>query len=462
MSLMNTLLVRNAAVLVTMDGERREIAEGGMFIRDGWIEQVDFTSRLPRAADTTVDLSGCLLLPGLINAHHHLYQTFDRACPACQSASLIDWLKGLYPRWAKMTPGDVRLAAELGLAELALSGCTTVADHQYLWPNGTVAEDLIEVARRVGLRFHLGRGFQNLGEESGGFAPASLTEKNDDILIDCERVIHRFHDNSPGSLIRVFVAPSSLRSVSPDLLRAAAHLARDHNVGFHMHLGETAGEIEFIGKKFGRRPTQLAEELGCLGPNSWIAHGVHLDDGDIEIMHRNRCGICHCPSSNMRLASGIAPIQRYRDRGINVGLGVDGSASNDSSNLLAELRLALLLSRVSAPASQPLFQPRAALELATLGGANLLGRSDIGRLETGCAADFIAVNLDRIALLGTDDPVAAVALCAIDTIDCSWVHGRPLVDGKKVAGIDINDLAERCRAHSAIDFLRNRMSSTQF
>jgi cytosine/adenosine deaminase-related metal-dependent hydrolase len=445
---MGTLLVRNATVLATMDDVGTEIKNGGMLIRDGWIEQVNVSSKLPPHADRIVDLSGHVVFPGLINTHHHLYQTLDRACPACQNASLVGWMKSLYPRWERMTPRDVQLATEIGLAELALSGCTTVADHHYLWPNGNVAEDQFEVAGRIGVRFHLGRGFQNISIDQGGFASPSLIEDDDDILGDCERVIGRFHDSSPGALNRVFIAPSSVRSVTPDLLRRSAELARTLKVGFHMHLGETVGEVDFVRERFSCRPAQLAESAGCVGKNTWFAHGIHFDAGDIDILRHNGCGICHCPTSNMLLGSGVAPIQRYRENGLTVGLGVDGAASNDSSNLISEMRLALLLARVNSAPAQSLLNARQVLEVATRGGARLLGRDDIGCLRPGCAADFVAVRLDRLELLGAEDPVVALAACVVTKVDQSWVHGRPLVVDGVVTGVDMENLARRAKSYA--------------
>jgi cytosine/adenosine deaminase-related metal-dependent hydrolase len=439
-----TLLIRNASILATMDSEAREIAGGGMFIRDGCIEQVDVTAKLPAEANSIVDLSGHLVMPGFVNTHHHLYQTFDRACPGLQNAPLNDWLRGLYRRWVDLTPNDVVLATEIGLAELALSGCTTAADHHYMWPNGAKADDQFRVARRIGVRFHLGRGFQNIGAGSGGFAPPSILENDDDVLADCARLIRQYHDPSPGAMEQVFIAPSSVRSVTPQLLKKASETAHSHGVRFHMHLGETRGEIDYTRERFGKRPAEVAFELGCLSPQSWVAHGVHFDDRDIELLRRSGCGICHCPSSNMRLASGIAPIQRYLESGLTVGLGVDGSASNDSSNLLAEIRTALLLSRVAAAPERPLLDPRALLKAATVGGAKLLGRSDIGRLQPGYCADFIAFRLSRIELLPTEDPIAAVALCALTRVDHSWVHGRQVVKDSELLGVDHSALVERC------------------
>ena len=445
-----TLLIRNATILATMNSSGREIAGGGVFIRDGWIEQVDVTERLPAEADNVVDLSGHLVMPGFVNTHHHLYQTFDRACPACQNAALVDWLRGLYPRWVRLTPDDIALATEIGLAELALSGCTTAADHHYIWPNGATADLQFEVARRVGVRFHLGRGFQNVGAGSGGFAPPPLLEQSDDALADCARLIGKFHDPRPGSMEQVYIAPSSLRSVTPGLLKQSAETARVHGVNFHMHLGETRGEIEYTLETFGKRPAEMAEELGCLSPQSWVAHGVHFNDNDIEILVRSGCGVCHCPSSNMRLGSGIAPVQRYLERGVNIGLGVDGSASNNSSNLLSEIRTALLLSRVNAVPDHPLLDPRTVLTAATVGGAKLLGRRDIGRIEAGYCADFIAFRLDRIELLGTEDPIAAIAMCALTRVDHSWVHSRQIVKDGELLGVDQPALVERCATRKAV------------
>lgn len=445
---MSTLLIRNTAVLVTMDEDRHEIANGGLFIRDGWIEHVGDSRALPAHADEVVDLSGHMIIPGMVNTHHHLFQTLDRACPAYQSPTLVEWLKALYPRWEKLTPADVKLATEIGLAELALSGCTTVADHHYLWPNGNRAEDQFEVADRTGLRFHLGRGFQTVGIDQGGFAPRSLTEDGDAALHDCERVVQKFHDRSRGAMRRVFIAPSSVRTVSPEYLRQSADLARRLEVGFHMHLGETLAEIDFTRQKFQCRPAELAEQLGCVGDNTWYAHGVHLDDADMAILRRHRSGICHCPCSNLILASGIAPIQRYRNAGLTIGLGVDGAASNDSSNIMAELRQAFLLSRVSTTAPLLAMTAREALEIATIGGAKLLGRDDIGRLAPGYAADFAAVRLDRLPLLGAEDPVASLVCCAIGNVDHSWVHGRRIVCDGTALNCDTGALVAQLKARA--------------
>lgn len=440
---MTTLLVRNARILVTSDEQGREIVNGGLFVRDGMIEQADETRALPKDADEVVDLSRCLVLPGLINAHHHLFQSLDRAYPPSQNGDLIQWLGGLYPRWAALQPEHFALAAELGLAEIALSGCTTVADHHYLWPTGVTASAQFEAARRVGVRLHLGRGSQNIGRAQGGFAPSSLLEDDDDILADTASIIDRFHDSSPGSFRQVFIAPSSIRSATPQLLGRCAELARQRGVRLHFHLGETAAEIDFALSRYGKRPVEFVEDIGCLTPHTWLAHGVHFNDPDVSILGRCGCGICHCPSSNMRLGSGIAPIIRYLRSGLNVGIGVDGSASNDSSNLLAEMRMALLASRVAARTPNESLTARTILTMATRNGARLIGRADIGSLAPGCAADFIAIDADRVEIAGSEDPVAALVFCALTRVDHSFVQGEALIRNGRFTRYDLDGMLER-------------------
>ena len=443
---MSTLLVRNARVLVTMDDSRREIAPGGMFVRDGFIEQICDSKDLPREADETVDLTGHIVLPGFVNTHHHLNQSLDRAYPPSQNGNLVRWLKGLYPRWERLDAQDTANATELGLAEIALSGCTTVADHHYLWPEGVTAAKQFDAATKIGVRFHLGRGSQNIGRLDGGFAPPTLVEDEDQILSDTAATIDQFHDPSPGSFRQVFVAPNSLRSATPSLMLRSAELATKHGVQLHFHLGETRAEIDFTIDKFGKRPAQVAYECGCLTSHTWVAHGVHFNDDDVALLKRCGCGVCHCPSSNMRLNSGIAPISHYIRRGITVGLGVDGSASNDSSNVIVEVRTALLLSRVSAVSENDFLDARTVLELATRNSARLLGRCDIGRLAVGCVADFIAIDTDRIEIIGSEDPVAAVAFCAMTQVDHSWVHGKQLVKHGQLLSLDLSKLVDRIRS----------------
>lgn len=449
---MPTLLVRNAHLLVTMDAQRREIPDGGLFVRDGWIEAVSPTSALPRDADETVNLDGCLVLPGLVNTHHHLYQTLTRALPGAQDVPLFDWLKTLYPIWARMTPDDIRLSTKIGLAELALSGCTTASDHLYLFPNGARLDDEIEAARGVGLRLHASRGSMSLGESRGGLPPDSVVEPEDAILRDCQRVIETYHDPRPGAMVRVVLAPCSPFSVTPDLMRQTASLARSCGVHLHTHLAETLDEEQFCLERFGKRPLEYVEDLGWAGPEVWFAHAIHIQPLEVGRMARGGMGVAHCPSSNMRLASGIAPVRRYLDAGVRVGLGVDGSASNDSSHMLAEARQALLLSRLGISARPdvhgpgPLLSARQALEMATRGGAAVLGRDDLGSLEPGKCADFIAIRLERLEYSGAlQDPVAAAVFCAPVTVDHMFVHGRAIVADRRLLTLDLEPLI---RAHN--------------
>ncbi len=430
---MGTLLVRNTAVLVTMDDARREIAGGGLFARDGRIEQVGPSADLPPTADEILDLPDHVVLPGLVNAHHHLYQTLTRAVPRAQDAGLFGWLQTLYPIWARLTPPDIRVSTRLGLAELALSGCTTVSDHLYLFPNGSRLDDEIEAAGDVGLRLHASRGSMSLGVSRGGLPPDSVVEAEDDILADTQRLIEEYHDPAPGAMTRVVVAPCSPFSVTSDAMRASAELARSYGVMLHTHMAETRDEEEFCLSTFGQRPLEYAESVGWLGEDVWFAHAVHVGASGVRRLSATGTGVAHCPTSNMRLGSGIAPVTAYLAAGVRLGLGVDGSASNDGSHLLAEARQAMLLARLAAApgvADEPgsLLPARAALEMATLGGAAVLGRNDIGTLQPGTMADFTAIDLNRIEYAGAGhDPVAALLLCSPVTVDFTYVHGRAVV-----------------------------------
>lgn len=449
LELMSTLLIRHASILVTMDQERREIADGGFFARDGLIEQVGPSIELPSEADEILDLKDHIVLPGLINTHHHFYQTLTRAVPDAQNANLFHWLKTLYPIWAGMRPEDVCISTQLALSELALSGCTTASDHLYIFPNGCRLDDEIEAATQVGLRLHASRGSMSLGESQGGLPPDRVVEPEVVILKDSQRLIQQYHDPNPGAFIRIVLAPCSPFSVTADLMRESAALARSYGVSLHTHLAETLDEERFCLDQFGQRPLAYAESLDWTGKDVWFAHAVHIDNGEIDRMAAREIGVAHCPSSNMRLASGIAPIRRYLAKGVNVGLGVDGSASNDGSHLLAEARQALLLSRVGAaifPATsdgQPLLTARQALEMATLGGAKVLGREDIGALEAGKCADFIAVRLDQIGYAGgLHDPVAALILCQPSLVDFNYVHGRAVVSKGRMVNLEMEPLVE--------------------
>jgi cytosine/adenosine deaminase-related metal-dependent hydrolase len=441
---MGTLLIRHAEVMVTMDG--REIVDGALLARDGWIEQVGSTAELPDTADEVVDLRRHLVLPGLVNTHHHLYQTMTRVVPAAQSSGLFDWLRALYPVWAGMTPDHVRVATRTGLAELALSGCTTAFDHQYLWPNGSSISDQIEGAEPIGLRFHVSRGSMSLGQSSGGLPPDSVVQSEDEILEDCRRAVSEHHDPAPGAMIRVVLAPCSPFSVTPELMSATSELARELGVTMHTHLAETADEEEFCIERFGSRPVAYMERLEWVGPDVWYAHAVHVADDEVARMGECGTGVAHCPTSNMRLASGLAPVSRYLEAGVPVGIGVDGSASNDSSHLLAETRQALLLNRLGVSpglGTGEQMTPREVLELATSGGARVLGRDDVGKLVPGMAADVIAYDLDRLEFAGAlHDPVAALVMCAPVSVDHSWVGGRKVVSEGILPGIDLPALVE--------------------
>jgi 8-oxoguanine deaminase len=451
---MTSLLVRNASVLVTHDAERRELADGGLFARDGIIVQVGPTSELPDTADEVLDLRDHVVLPGLVNTHHHLFQTLTRAVPAAQDAPLFDWLRALYPIWSRLTPEAVRISTLTGLAELALSGCTTSSDHLYLYPNGCRLDDSIEAAAEIGLRFHPTRGSMSLGESRGGLPPDRCVEDEAAILRDSQRVVEVFHDPSPGAMLRIGLAPCSPFSVTPDLMRETAALARSLGVRLHTHLAETLDEERFCLETVGRRPVDYMETLGWLGRDTWFAHAVHVDDADVEALARSGSGVAHCPTSNMRLASGIAPLRRMRAAGTAVGLGVDGSASNDGSDLLAEVRQAMLLARVEVaerrrrdPAGREgdaaQLSARDALEIATLGGAAVLGRDDIGAIAPGRCADFFVIDLRQPAFAGAlHDPVAAVVLCAPVAAAFTYVHGRAIVREGQLVTVDLPRVVE--------------------
>jgi len=443
---MATLLVRNAHVLVTMDDGRREIPRGGLFARDGVIEQVGATEDLPTKADRVFDASDMLVLPGLVNTHHHLYQSLTRAVPGAQDAPLFDWLRCLYPIWAELDPKSVRVATTLGLLELAKSGCTTAFDHQYLWPNGSTVDDQVAGASPVGIRFHASRGSMSLGEKDGGLPPDSVVQDHDAIIDDTIRVIDAFHDPALGSMLQIAVSPCSPFTITEALMRDSAALARDKGVRLHTHLAETKDEERFTLDRFGKRPVEYAADLGWLGEDVWFAHAVFVDTAEIAHMAQTHTAMAHCPTSNMRLASGIAPIAGFRDAGVTVGLGVDGSASNDSSNLLAEARQAMLLGRlgVSPGIGEGRQMPaRTALEIATRGGAEVLGRTDIGALEPGRMADFFTLDLGRLEFAGAlHDPVAAAVMCSAGSARDVFVGGAPVIEGYHHRSIDEGRLVE--------------------
>ncbi len=441
---MFTLLVRNIRTLLTMNADRQQITDGAIFVGDNIIEYVGSTADLPpeRAAqaDRVIDGRNLIIMPGMVNTHHHLYQTLTR-CIAVDSV-LFDWLKTLYPIWARMNGEAVYISALTGMAELILSGCTTSSDHLYLFPNGAKLDDEIRAALEIGLRFHAARGSMSLGESQGGLPPDSVVENEDAILKDCRRVIETFHDPKPGAMLRVVVAPCSPFSVTQDLMRESAALARQYGVQLHTHLAETRDEGEFCQKMFGRLPVDYAEHVNWLGDDVWYAHTVFVRQQDIALMARTQTGAAHCPTSNMRLASGIAPIRAMIDAGVPIGLGVDGSASNDGSHMLAEARQAMLLQRVRGnPAGLTGME---ALELATLGGAKVLGRDDIGTLEPGRCADFVGFNVNRLDYAGAlHDPQAALVFCAPQRVDLSVINGRIVVEEGELTTIDLRQMVEQ-------------------
>jgi 8-oxoguanine deaminase len=437
-----TLLVKNAEMLVTMDGQRREIKNGGLFAEGARLVAVGPSAELPATADEVLDLAGHIVIPGLVNAHHHMFQSLTRAVPGAQDAELFGWLEQLYPIWARLTPEMIRVSALVAMAELVLSGCTTSSDHLYLYPNGCRLDDSIEAAERIGLRFHATRGSMSVGRSAGGLPPDSLVEREADILKDTQRVIEAYHDATRFSMRRIAVAPCSPFSVSRDLMRESAALARAHGVSLHTHLAENVSDVAYSREKFNRTPAEYAEELGWLGQDVWHAHCVQLDEAGIDRFARTGTGVAHCPCSNMRLGSGIAPVCTLHTKGVRVGLGVDGSASNDSGHLLAEVRQAMLLQRVvHGPGAMT---ARTALELATLGGARVLNRDDIGALSPGMAADFAAFRLDEIGFAGAGhDPVAALVFCAPATVDCSVINGRIVAREGRIATINLPVTIER-------------------
>ena len=426
-----------------MDAQRREIADGAVFARDGVIEAVGPSAQLPQSADEVIDARGQVVIPGLVNTHHHFYQTLTRVVPAAQDAELFTWLKTLYPIWAKLTPEMAYVSTQTAMAELLLSGCTTSSDHLYLFPNGTRLDDTIEAAREIGMRFHAARGAMSVGESKGGLPPDRVVQDEAAILADTQRLIERWHDPARHAMTRIVVAPCSPFSVSRELMRDAALLAREKGVSLHTHLAENDNDVAYTREKFNCTPAEYAESLGWVGPDVWHAHCVKLDAAGIELFAKTGTGVAHCPGSNMRLASGIAPIRAMRDAGVPVSIAVDGSASNDSDHMLGEARLALLLQRVAhGPVKGPsALTAREVLEIATLGGARVLGRDDIGALAPGMSADIVCVPLDDIGVAGAlHDPLSALFFCHVPRVMHSVVNGRVVVRDGRLATIDLPTL----------------------
>ena len=469
---MPTLLIRNARTLVTMDAQRREIDDGAVFVRDQVIEAVGSSAELPQTADEVIDAHDQIVIPGLVNTHHHMFQTLTRVIRPAQDCELFTWLKTLYPIWANLTPEMIRVSTQTAMAELLLSGCTTSSDHLYIYPNGRSGhvrlEDSIEAAAEIGMRFHAARGSMSVGQSQGGLPPDRVVENEAAILKDSQHLIERWHDPARFAMQRIVIAPCSPFSVSRELMRDSALLAREHGVSLHTHLAENDFDIAYTREKFNCTPAEYAESLGWVGPDVWHAHCVMLDDAGIALFARTGTGVAHCPGSNMRLASGIAPIRAMRDAGVPVSIAVDGSASNDSGHMLGELRLALLLQRVahgplapSAASGRPkqasapsggrtrsglggFMTAREVLEIATLGGAKVLNRDDIGALAVGMAADIVTIPLDDIGLAGANhDPLAALMFCHVPRVKHSVVNGRGVVRDGRLATIELPKLIER-------------------
>jgi cytosine/adenosine deaminase-related metal-dependent hydrolase len=460
---MTTLLLKNAEVLVTMNlagASASEIKQGAIAVEDNHILLVGPTAEVIREIDQTrpdlardgfdkiLDASGCVVIPGLVNCHHHLYQTLTRTIGTGTGMILFDWLKFLYPIWAEMTPEAVYVSAKIGLSELVLSGCTTVADHLYLYPNGSKIDDEIRAAQEVGVRFHPTRGSMSLGESKGGLPPDRVCDDEPDIIKDCLRTIETFHDSQPLSMLRIGLAPCSPFSVTPELMVESVALARQYPlVNLHTHLAETIDEDRFCLEKFGKRPIEYAASLNWAGEDVWFAHMVHPNEVEIDWLAQTHSGVCHCPTSNMLLASGIAPVRHMLDKKVRIGLGVDGSASNDGNHMLGEARQAMLLQRVGWPGFESRadrLTAREALALATLGGAKVLRRDDIGLLAPGMAADFVAFRVDDLTHAGAlSDPVAALLTCAPSQVWFSVINGRVVVEDGEFLPFDLHPVIER-------------------
>ena len=469
---MSTLLIHNAACVATLDhpdpAQGRELRNASLFVRGHRIEWLGPAAELPLAlredADEVIDARGHLVVPGLVNTHHHMYQSLTRAIPGVQNAELFGWLRGLYPIWAGLTPEMVQVSTQVAMAELLLSGCTTSSDHLYIYPNGVRLDDSIEAAQRIGMRFVATRGSMSVGQSAGGLPPDRVVEDEDAILHDSQRLIETWHDSTHGAMVQIALAPCSPFSVSPALMKQSAELARSfkgQGVRLHTHLAENDHDIAYSREKFNMTPAQYAQELGWLGDDVWHAHCVKLDDEGISLFAASRTGVAHCPCSNMRLASGIAPVRRMVDAGVPVGLGVDGSASNDGAHMVNEARQALLLARVGRALSAPEnrggrtffgcdlgpaeMTARDALHLATRGGAQVLGRGDIGHLAVGMCADLALFDLSTLGFAGgaVHDPVASLLLCASPLAAFTVVHGRVVVRAGQLTSVNPGPLIER-------------------
>ena len=441
---MSTLLVKHIEKLITNDNDLGDISDGAIFVENNEIKQVGITKDLPQNADVVIDAADKMVCPGFVNTHHHFYQTLTRAVPGAMDEKLFDWLVRLYPIWGELDPESTYISSLIAMSELILSGCTTASDHQYIWPHGALLDAQIKAANEIGLRFHAVRGSMTLGRSQGGLPPDHVVQTKDVILKDSQRVIEKFHDNSRYSMTRVVLAPCSPFSVDEDIMIESAKMARSYDgVFLHTHVAETKDEETFTMQRAGLRPAKYMEKLGWVGSDVWWAHCIWLNEDEIKMMAETGTGVAHCPSSNMRLGSGIAPIREMLDEGVKVGLGVDGSASNDSSHMIAEGRMAMLLQRVAKGADA--LTIREALNLETTGGAKVLGRDDIGVLRPGMAADFIGIALNTLQFAGgaCHDPLAAIFLCTPPKVDFSIINGKIIVENGRLMTLDLEELIRK-------------------
>lgn len=420
---------------------------GGIVIKDGKIVELLKTGEKPSIPVTSVfDAKHCVITPGLINVHHHFYQTLTRAFPAALNKALFPWLKSLYPVWAKLNPDNIAYSSRLALAELLLSGCTTAADHHYLFPEGleSAVDIQAEAAHDLGMRMTITRGSMCLGEDQGGLPPRTTIQTEQAIMDDSERVISQFHQKGEGAMIQIALAPCSPFSVTPDIMKASSALANKNDVHLHTHLAETHDETNFCEKIFGLRPLDYLESVGWLHKNTWLAHGIHFNDEEIARLGKNEVGISHCPSSNMILASGICQATAMENAGCPVGIGVDGSASNDGSNMIQEVRMAFLLQRLNDGAD--VVSHTNALKWATEGSARCLGRSDIGSIKIGQQADLALFNLDEPRFSGHGDPLAALILCGAHKAQHVMVAGKWRVTNGTIIDVDLEELMAKHKA----------------
>ena len=459
---MTTLLIHNAHTIATLNDAGEELRNASIFVRDNRIEAIGKADSLPQTADQVINAENHVVIPGMVNTHHHMCQSLTRAIPAVQNVELFSWLTGLYPIWAGLQPDMIYASTQTAMAELLLSGCTTSSDHLYIYPNGVKLDDCIAAAQEIGMRFVATRGSMSVGQSKGGLPPDRVVEQEDAILKDTQRLIETYHDASHGAMTQVAVAPCSPFSVSQDLMRLSAEMARHYGVRLHTHLAENDHDIAYSLEKFNRTPTQYAEDLGWLGDDVWHAHCVKLDDEGISLFAATRTGIAHCPCSNMRLASGIAPIRKMIEAGVPVGLGVDGSASNDAAHMVNEARQAMLLARLRKSLEAPHVNAdgktvfgcdtapmemtaRDALRLATRGGAEVLGRKDIGQLSVGYCADMALFDLRSLSFAGgaVHDAIGSLMLCASAPAAYTVVNGRVVVREGQLTRVDLGNVIER-------------------